>query len=227
MSESETPAQDDVAALRKRLLNRVAVAGVIIVGLLAGLAAFDALTTHRPEPERAEELPPPKPLAQALPETPRAAEAPAAEEKPTAEEKPAAAEGKVQPAVPERSAAPEAAPLPEPKGVRPLTVPATPKQALHQLSPAPAPAPIAAAPAPGTIAHAIAAARHYLVQLGVFSNPVNAEELRAKLEQNGIPARIESRVEVGPFATRREAEAARQKLVALGIAPGIIVTLKK
>jgi len=33
----------------------------------------------------------------------------------------------------------------------------------------------------------------------------------------GIPSSIESRVEVGPFKTRAEAEAARVKMKALGI----------
>lgn len=33
----------------------------------------------------------------------------------------------------------------------------------------------------------------------------------------GIPATIEARVQVGPFKTKTEAEAARSKLTALGI----------
>ena len=44
-----------------------------------------------------------------------------------------------------------------------------------------------------------------------------AEELHAKLTLEGIPSTIEARVEVGPFKTRQEAEAARAKLKALGI----------
>jgi hypothetical protein len=39
------------------------------------------------------------------------------------------------------------------------------------------------------------------VQVGVFSNHTNAEELMQKLHEAGIPAQIESRVQVGPFAS--------------------------
>jgi cell division septation protein DedD len=44
-----------------------------------------------------------------------------------------------------------------------------------------------------------------------------AEELQAKLSQQGIPARLETRLQVGPFASRAEAEAARRKVQALGV----------
>lgn len=51
----------------------------------------------------------------------------------------------------------------------------------------------------------------------MFSSTERAEELHAKLQLNGIPSSIESRVNVGPFKTREEADAARAKLKALGI----------
>lgn len=57
----------------------------------------------------------------------------------------------------------------------------------------------------------------YGVQAGVFADPRRAEELHARLVQAGIPASIESRVQVGPFKTREQAEAARAKLKELGI----------
>jgi cell division protein FtsN len=55
------------------------------------------------------------------------------------------------------------------------------------------------------------------LQVGVFSDPRRAEELHARLTQEGIPSFIEARVEVGPFKNREEAEAARAKLGALGL----------
>ena len=67
------------------------------------------------------------------------------------------------------------------------------------------------------------AARRFLVQVGVFSNHANAEELVTRLQQAGIPAQIESRVQVGPFASRAEADAARAKLKTLGIDDGLLV----
>lgn len=74
---------------------------------------------------------------------------------------------------------------------------------------------------------ALAAARRFLVQVGVFSNLANAEELRAKLELAGIPAQIEARVQVGPFASREEAEQARAKLRELGVEPGMVMAARK
>jgi DedD protein len=69
--------------------------------------------------------------------------------------------------------------------------------------------------------------RRYLVQMGVFNNIANAEELRAKLELAGVPSHIEARVQVGPFSSREEAESAREKIAALGLDPGILMATKK
>ena len=71
-----------------------------------------------------------------------------------------------------------------------------------------APAPPALTPSP---------AGGYVVQAGVFSHTANAEELRAKLALHGIPAQIETRVLVGPFRTRAEADRARAQMRALGL----------
>ena len=57
----------------------------------------------------------------------------------------------------------------------------------------------------------------YALQAGVFSDVRLAEEMHAKLTLNGIPSTFEARVQVGPFKTREEADAAREKMKALGI----------
>jgi len=57
----------------------------------------------------------------------------------------------------------------------------------------------------------------YVLSAGVFSSAQRAEELHAKLTLNGIPSTLEARVQVGPFKTKAEAEAAKAKLQALGI----------
>ena len=57
----------------------------------------------------------------------------------------------------------------------------------------------------------------FLLQAGVFTNPQRAEELHAKLTLSGVPSTLETRVQVGPFRTRQEAEAAQEKLRELGI----------
>lgn len=228
-------AAGDDDALRKRLLSRIAVAGVVIVGLLGGLAVFDSLN---------------KPQAPLLPKMAAAPAEPAAkveEEKPAAapvEEKAAekAEEAKTVAAEPERTETPLAPPPPEKplKAAKPVTAPATARQAAVKPS-EPAAAPVkpdarreiarvvpertapAHAPASRPLAPVVDAARRFLVQVGVFSNHANAEELVNKLQAAGIPAQIESRVQVGPFASRAEADAARAKLKALGIDDGLLV----
>jgi hypothetical protein len=57
----------------------------------------------------------------------------------------------------------------------------------------------------------------YALQAGVFADVRLAEELHAKLTLNGIPSTLEVHVKVGPFKTREETDAARQKMNALGL----------
>lgn len=52
----------------------------------------------------------------------------------------------------------------------------------------------------------------YLLQLGVFGNPVNAGALQTELAAKGLPARVESRVVLGPFPDRKSLEAAQRRL---------------
>lgn len=61
----------------------------------------------------------------------------------------------------------------------------------------------------------------------MFSSASNAGELHAKLEKAGIPSYIESRVQVGPFKTQKEADEARRKLKELGLGPGLLLPPQK
>lgn len=70
----------------------------------------------------------------------------------------------------------------------------------------------AAAPAP----------KAFEVQLGVFTDIDNAKQLQAKLAQQGIPSHTETRVQIGPFKSRAEADRAREKLKALGVTAVIL-----
>lgn len=230
-SADAAPAEND-DALRKRLLSRIAVAGVAIVGLLGGLAVYDSL--NKPQapalPKMAAAPAEPEPSAKPEPAEEKPADA-ATEEKPE-EDKQAATEP-----VPERSETP----LAPPPAAKPLTPPATARQAAVRPS-EPAVAPVkpdprrevaravpegtraqSHAPASRPLTRAAESARRFLVQVGVFSNHANAEELVQKLQAAGIPAQIESRVQIGPFASRVEADAARAKLKALGIDDGMLV----
>jgi cell division protein FtsN len=65
----------------------------------------------------------------------------------------------------------------------------------------------------------------FVVQLGLFNTVENAQALRARLEAQGIPVFLETRVVVGPFRDRAEADAAQAKLKALGVA-GVVAQRK-
>ncbi|PKO83723.1 MAG: hypothetical protein CVU17_06455 [Betaproteobacteria bacterium HGW-Betaproteobacteria-11] len=121
------------------------------------------------------------------------------------------------PPVPESRVTGQDGSLPATPVEKPLT-----QQASGSLAP---PAPSSAAPP--SEQNAGPAAGRFGLQLGVFDTPANAEMLRRKLEQGGVPVFIETRVQAGPFATRAEADAARVRLKALGIADSILLTENK
>lgn len=85
-------------------------------------------------------------------------------------------------------------------------------------------------------AEAILQGEAFVVPLGAYSDPVNVKQLQAKLTRAGVKSYTEpvkgsssaqTRVAAGPFATRDEAERARQKLASLkglGVVPGTITT---
>lgn len=96
---------------------------------------------------------------------------------------------------------------------RPAAAPAEPEQAK------PAEASREARPPPAVLPPSGAARLFsgFLLQAGVFSSAQRAEELYARLNQSGVRATLETRVQVGPFRTRQEAEAAQAKLKQLGV----------
>jgi cell division protein FtsN len=80
-------------------------------------------------------------------------------------------------------------------------------------------APAAALPAP-------AAGAGYLLQVGAFPNPAEAETLKAKLAMQGFVANVQSvsiggqayhRVRLGPFRSATELESTKQRLASAGI----------
>ncbi len=225
MNTSE--ARSELPDIRRKLAWRMGFAGLMIIALLGGLALFDRLSVTSNEvveptpPQFTEPVPVPK-KAVTQPVTPAASEpessaAPVDKSAPPAEPPPRP-EVAAQPTLPRPtpSAARPAVPSASAKPAEPKT-PAAPATSTAPATPAaparaePAAAPLSAAPAPARLFNG------YAVQAGVFSDPRRAEELHAKLTLEGIPSTIEARVEVGPFKTRQEAEAARAKLKALGI----------
>lgn len=73
-------------------------------------------------------------------------------------------------------------------------------------------------PAPGVVPpHTQRLFSGFVVQAGVFNSAQRAEEIHARLTLSGVPSTLETRVQVGPFRTRQEAEIAQEKLRELGI----------
>ncbi|HCA26559.1 MAG TPA: SPOR domain-containing protein [Betaproteobacteria bacterium] len=74
------------------------------------------------------------------------------------------------------------------------------------------PAPSVAPPATPPLAP-----KGYVVQLGVFSDYRNAIDLQKRLAQHGIKSYTETRLNLGPFHSKAEAEQSMIKLRRLGI----------
>lgn len=99
-----------------------------------------------------------------------------------------------------------------------MTVQAGAVQAPPQADSAPADAPVA--PEPIVL---VSKPSGPVLQLGVFGAQDNAERLRDELARKGFPARVESRVVLGPFPDRAAAEAAQAELKRAGQGGGIVV----
>ena len=274
--------------LKRRLLNRIAIAAVLVVGLLGSLAMFDALyrpavkspppmavltpkedATPAPQPIGKEAAPSIQPTSSAATTTQTvptstSAAAPALPAPPPAVAKLPTSVPKAPSEVAPKAiaAAPHAAILPL-AGEKPLTRPATARPTIayptEPLPPLASPqarpdatrdvpkTPALAVPPPAkaaTIAPPVVTfapptpfpaprpaiqgeGRFFALQMGVFSNMTNAEDMRAKLELHGIPTTVETRIHVGPFKTRAEADAARVKLRELGLDGGLLITMRK
>lgn len=219
---------NESAELKRKLVKRMAVAGVLIAALLGSLAVIDRLGEMDADDEPA---PPPITAPVPVPQkevtrplTPPPAVEPAPTTVPPAGELPPKPDVAATPAVPTPPRVVSTRPISPPA---PATAPGVPEgTAVPREAGGPAMPPPAVAPAPAVaVAPPVPAAkpplprpgRGYVVQAGVFTSVQLAEELHAKLTLNGIPSSLETRVHVGPFASQKEAEAARAKLKALGI----------
>lgn len=232
----KTGAPDDVAEIKHKLAKRMVFAGTMIVALLGGLALFDYYSAQ-PETEVAA----PPQFTEPVPVAKKMVTQPVTPAEPVAPPVVTPAEPEVTSAPVDKNAPRVDTPPPPEVAARP-SLPRTPGAPARAASPssaaapstpakvAEASAPVAATPNASarteTIAPAAAAPvspapprlfSGYALQAGVFSDPRRAEELQARLMHEGIPATIEARVQVGPFKTKTEAEAARSKLTALGI----------
>lgn len=196
----ETAQQQPTAdTLRRRAWIRLGIAGGITVLALAGLWWLDkSKTPPAREPPTA-----PAPIVTPAP-TPAPPAPLAPEPEPTAAE--TAPEAPAAPSLPPPPPRVKSPSPPQPRSERPAPVPKT--------APARVTAPPAQPPAPPGPPQG---ERVYVLQLGVFSNPDNAQQLIERLHREGIRAYSETRVQVGPFRTRAEAEQARAALQRLGL----------
>jgi DedD protein len=231
---------DGAAELRGTLTRRLAVAGVLVAILLGVLAFFDHLaspdepgapvftepvpvapkkdvsqpvtpTENPPEarpgdgaPATVSETPPP-PVLEATPTTGNVGggKTGASPESGHGDRHPARTPITVAPA----HSTPAARPAP-------IVEETAPPQPLGQTTPT------TSTPPPATAATARPPPRlisGFILQAGVFTSPQLAEELHAKLTLSGVPSSVETRVQVGPFSTRQEAEAAQARLKEQGI----------
>lgn len=120
--------------------------------------------------------------------------------------------------------APEPAPTPEPAPPEPVAAPEPP-------APPPTPTeipPVAAVHTPAKPSGAAA----FFVQVGVFSKSENAKSIQTKLSRAKLPAFVEqiktsagarTRVRVGPFADRSDADAALEKVKRAGEKSAVVV----
>jgi DedD protein len=85
----------------------------------------------------------------------------------------------------------------------------------HAISVTPSPPP-ATQPAP-TEKTALVPGQAYMIQVGVFTSPANAQALHKQLQRAGIGAHLETRVLLGPFKDKRDADRALARTKKLGI----------
>lgn len=149
-----------------------------------------------------------KPLAPVAPKPIAVAPSPAATKAPVGAVSPAVPAAAVTPGP--QATAPSVAGVPEETSGAPL-VGAPPSARLPQ----PAASAASAAATNQSVLARLAAG--FVLQAGVFTSTERAEELRAKLVMAGVPVVVESRVQVGPFASQKEAAAARRKIRELGV----------
>ena len=218
-SQSGVPAEN-LDTVRKRAKHRLIGAAVLV---LVGVVGFPLLFDSQPRPI---------PVDIAI-------EIPARQSvKPLAPAKPAPAPS-AAPATP----APDPAPVAPPVAVASVTPAAAPVPAVPA-------APVAAAPAAPRVAEDSARAKALLedkpvaganvpaelrlvVQVGAFADAAKAREVRLKLEKAGLKTYTQvadskegkrTRVRVGPFASKAEADQAALKIKALDL-PATILSL--
>ncbi|MCU0812179.1 MAG: SPOR domain-containing protein [Thiobacillaceae bacterium] len=193
-------AADQQAALRRQLHWRMGTAGLLILLLLAAWPIFDYLSPPDDPMAGSPRFTEPVPVKKALPAM-KVAE-------------PLVDAPIVVPVVagPQASGAAIEQLLPPVEASSSAT---NPSQAPAGSETAPAVAPLAVVPRRPLSGH--------VLQSSPLPDQQRAAELQARLAQEGLPSNVETRLQVGPFRSRAEAEAARRKLQTLGVAADAVL----
>ncbi|MDQ8022697.1 MAG: SPOR domain-containing protein [Moraxellaceae bacterium] len=244
--QSRDPAPASGNDNRRQLILRGAIATGLIVALLAGLLIVEGGSDEAPAPTARVVTGPGSSISHGARDAVRqSADAPEVRTAADATEAsaPAATPEASAPPLPPASSAPVVAeesadpavgsmlgvPAP-PAGARPTSAPPAPPAATATPAKPAAPAEssrLVLQSAPPAPRPARPAEEGFTLQVGVFASHSNAQELYDRLKSNGIPSQLETRVSVGPFKTREEAQAAQQKLARLGVERGIVVPPRK
>jgi DedD protein len=132
-------------------------------------------------------------------------------------------------AAPRPAATPAAPPAPAPKPA-PAPASAAPAKPAAAVPPPPRPA-VAATPKPAAEPPPVAGAGRFVVQVGAYNEAERLKAARQRVEKLGFKSYTQdidtatgkrTRVRVGPFASRQEAEAAAGKLKAAGMQANIL-----
>jgi DedD protein len=218
----EGAAQAEAARVRAK---RRLIGAVVLLGL--GVVAFPLLFETQPRPipvDIAIQIPSrdgAPPLALPAPAKPAAGSAPA----PKVAAAPAPVPAPVEAAPPPKAAATEPAPA---KGAEPAPPKPAPQKAADPVPPKAAPAKTEAAKPAATETNG-----RFVVQVGAFAEAAAVREARSKVEKLGLTTYTQqvdtasgprTRVRLGPFATREEADKAAAKVKAAGL-PGAVLAL--
>ncbi len=226
-------AEISASELELKRRGRRRLVGAVVIGLLAVVflpMIFDSepkqktqgqqeISIQLPDKDKQQPLPAPSVPALAAPtQTPPVA--------------PQVAGEAITPDKAPEAAPPAAKPAPEPKAAPPKAA-AAPKVTAKAV---PAPAPTAPAAAPAKSAAPAAEAKgNFTVQIGVFRDAEHVKEMVAKLKDAKLPVSTESiaiangkatRVRVGPYAERVQADAALAEVKLTGM-DGKVVPLKQ
>ncbi|MDP1897556.1 MAG: SPOR domain-containing protein [Sulfurimicrobium sp.] len=240
---AEPAVHDEHAEIKKRAMRRLMVAGTLVTAAVVTLTVLNhkpeertvpASTSHTPvvatpepaPPEAApeitaEEVPapeaPPMPDSEAtsVPTPPppqvlnKSSQAVPSETKSRTEAAgtaPSSKAASVDSATPAKSVAPQTVTISPPPAAKKTAEQAT---AESKATTAPSAAPIKATTP--------VAPKGYVVQLGLFSNHENAVQLQKRLADHGIKSYTETRLNVGPFQDKAEADQAMTRLRNMGI----------